>query len=280
MKRAYALNAGLLCAVLLTAALQGCTGAVEVASIAPSTPIVIDGKADDWQGHLLYYRDAKLTIGVSNDKNFLYLCVMSSDQTVYRSILMRGITVWFDTTGGKGQYFGIRYPLEMAEAEMPMNREEPPGSMDDMMKRRADDASKLAVLGAKKDSRTEILLPGKHGVDARIGYKTGVFVYEMKLPLGTEIADGLTLGFSPDNLLSIRFETPEADKRMGRMMDRSQGGLQEGGMNGDGTQDDAQGEPGRGQQRGGGHRQGGMTPVDASHKMQSIDLFMKVLKAK
>ncbi len=270
--------AGVACACLLTIAAQGCGSAVEVASIAPSAPILIDGKSDDWAGHLLYYRNDKLTLGVSNDAQFLYLCVMSSDQSVYRSILMRGLTVWFDTTAGKGKYFGMRYPLDIAPPDMETNRDELPGSMDEMMKRRAEEATKLAVVGAKKDARTEILLPGKFGLDARIGYKPGVFIYEMKVPLGIDIADGVTLSFSRAGQLSIRLETPESDKRMPSMRDKSQSSMADGGMNDGGAQ--GEGDGGRGGRRGGGGRgPEGMGSADHAHKSASLDFFMVVQKA-
>lgn len=277
MKTTFTSVAGLFCALTLMAAAQGCSGGYEASSQRPTGAIVVDGKADDWQGHLLYYRDAKLTIGICNDNDFLYLCVTSSDQTVYRSVLMRGLTVWFDTTAGKGKYFGMRFPLEPGEAEMPMNQDEQPGSLEDMMKRRADDAAKLAIVGAKKDSRTEILLPGRNGLDARIGYKTGVFVYEMKVPLGREIADGMHLAFSPERLLSVRFETPELETKNAPIRANPQGAMNDGGMNDGGMQGD--GESGRGQQRGAGHRPGGMPESNGAQRPQSIDVFMKVQKA-
>jgi hypothetical protein len=271
---------GVVGAAILLSAVSGCSSAIEVTSIAPSAPIVIDGKADDWAGHLLYYRDAKLTVGVSNDKEFLYLCVMSSDQTVYRSILMRGLTVWFDTTAGSGKYFGIRYPLEMAESEMKMNPDELPGSHDELMKRRADDATKLALLGAKKESRTEFLLPARHGLDARIGYRPGVFVYEMKVPLGIDLVDGMKLAFSGNHQLSVRFETPEMETHFPTMREQAKEGMNEGGANDGGMS--GEGDTGRGGRRGGGagRREGGVGGRDESHKMQSIDLFMKVQQAK
>lgn len=281
MIRTLRSTAGVVCSCLIMLAAQGCGSASEVTSIAPSTPFVIDGKSDDWAGHLLYYRNEKLTIGVSNDKEFVYLCVMSSEQSAYQSILMRGLTVWFDTTGGKGKYFGMRFPLEGPPPEMSANRDEHPGSMDDMMKRRADDATKLAVIGANKDSRTEMLLPGRHGIDARIGYKPGVFVYEMKVPLGIEIADGLKLAFSPNGELGIRLETPESDARMPAMRDKTQGAMNDGGMNEGGMNDGGmQGEGGRGGRRGGGRGPGGAGGMDEYRKSQSIDFLMKVQKAR
>jgi hypothetical protein len=261
--------------------LHGCSTASEVTSIAPSKPITIDGKSDDWAGHLLYYRNEKLTIGVSNDKEFVYLCVMSSDQSVYRTIMMRGLTVWFDTTGGTGKYFGMRFPLDGPPPEMQANREEPPGSMDDMMKRRADDATKLAVVGSGKASRTEMLLPGKDGLNARISYKPGVFVYEMKVPLGIEIADGLKLGFSRDSNLGIRLETSESESRMPTMRDKTKGGMSDG--NGEGGMQGEGGGMQGGMQGGGGRRGGGPGgpggEKDDARQSQSIDFLMKVHKA-
>lgn len=266
--------AGFLCACAVLPAVQGCSSGYEVAAVAPAKPIIIDGKTDDWAGHLLYYRDAKLIVGVTNDTRFLYLCVTSSDQSVYRSILMRGLTVWFDTTAGKGKYFGMRFPLEMSRSEMPAD-EEPPASFDEMLKRRAEGATKLALLGGEKENLTEILLPGKDGWDARIGYQTGVFAYEMKIPLGVDLGDGRRLTFAHGGQLSLHLETPEFERPRQPMRDRSQAGMSGGGMDEGGT-------GGEGEGGGFGGRRGGAEnlPPGGSHGMESIDFLLKVEKAK
>jgi len=276
MKTMYNLSAAAVCcAMLMLPAFGGCSSGYEVTSYPPRAPFVIDGKADDWAGHLLYYRDSKLTVGVSNDKHFLFVCAMSSDQAVCESILMRGLTVWIDSTGGKGKYFGVRFPLGMAESGPPLQKDDGPGPREDMMKRATADATKLVVLGERKDQRAEILLPGRDGFEARLGYSLGVFVYELKVPLGIEIADGMKAGF-PDKLLGLRLETPESempklpmrDVQDGSMADNDGGGMGQGGM--------GQG----GQHSGGGHRPGGRGLGDDGPRSQSIDMMMKVEKAR
>jgi hypothetical protein len=285
MNKNIVILAGILFACLVLPAVQGCGGGYEVAALAPAKPFRIDGKADDWAGHLLYYRDAKLTVGVSNDANFFYLCVTSSDQSVYRSILMRGLTVWFDTTAGKGKYFGMRFPVGMSESEMPAG-DQPPASFDEMLKRRAEGATKLEVLGAEKDNRTEILLPGKDGMEARIGYQSGVFAYEMKIPLGVDIADGRRLTFAHGDQLSLRFETPEFEGPRARTRDRSQMGMSGSGTDDGGGEGEDAGFGGRGGRSGGGRGgRGGRGGAEnqamrESHAMESIDFLLKVEKAK
>lgn len=275
MKNTHTSIAALSCAVLFLAALQGCSSGYEVTSYPPTKPITIDGKADDWAGHLLYYRDAKLTVGVSHDKNFLYLCAMSSDHSVYGSIMMRGLTVWLDSTAGKGRFFGIRFPLGMEESGPPQQQDEAPGSRDEMMKRGVEGAAKLALLGAKKDQRTEILLPGKNGIEARMGYNLGVFVYELKVPLGIDIADGRVAAFSPDGTVGIRLETPESETKRPPMRDNNNGGMADGGSGGEGGMEGG-GRGQGGQPGGGGHAPGGRS--DEKPRSQSIDLVLKVQK--
>lgn len=272
---------GLLINAALMLVAQGCSGGFEAESTPPPDHVRIDGKADEWQDRMLYYRDAKLTIGMSNDRSFLYLCVMSSDEPAIRSIMLRGFTIWFDSTGGKGRYFGIRYPLGMAESFTPETRDEPRGQRDDLMKRSAEQASKLAVIGPEKNNRTEILLPGKNGIEACIGYNPGAFIYELKLPLNVDIVDGLKLDFSGSDLLGVRFETSDSEMKPSARK-RPEGGMSDGGGD-EGGIGASEGVGGGGRRGGGGGRRGGggggRLQGEDSQQLKSIDLFMKVHKA-
>lgn len=262
-------------AFLATAALAivaaGCSTAYETQSTRLPEHLRIDGSADDWQGHLLYYRDAKLTIGIANDSRFLSLCVMSSDENVYRSLMMKGFTVWFDTTGGKKKTFGIRYPLGMAESAPPEPESDQPHGHDEWMKRMTGETSKLALVGPGENDRTEVLLPGKNGLEARIGFTPGVFVVELKIPLDADIADGRMLRIPASNVLGVRFETVDVDLRKATGKTKPEEGMSDG-SEGFGSQN------GERQERAGGHRAGG-SPRGTMQRPNAIDLFMKVQMA-
>jgi len=78
-----------------------------------ATPIVIDGKGDDWPSPYPLY-DSKALIGyaTSNDKNYLYITLETGDEYVQTKILKQGLTVWIDTDGKKEQDLGIHFPIQ------------------------------------------------------------------------------------------------------------------------------------------------------------------------
>jgi hypothetical protein len=101
----------------------GCGSTVPLISDWNRTGIIIDGKADEWQGSLYILKKANVTIGVRNDADNLYLCFISYDQGVMRQILSGGLTVWFDPAGGSDEKYGIKYPAGFPKGNPAMDLE-------------------------------------------------------------------------------------------------------------------------------------------------------------
>ena len=61
----------------VSAAALACGGRVyELAGRVPEREIVIDGKADEWKGGLFILDKEKLLVGLMNDAENLYLCLV------------------------------------------------------------------------------------------------------------------------------------------------------------------------------------------------------------
>src|SRR5512135_2473988 len=73
--------------------------------------IAIDGVNQEWQGKLTPIKDAPVSMAFYNDGDFLYLCLTTSDRPTRTAIERQGLTVWFDSEGGKKKDFGVEYPL-------------------------------------------------------------------------------------------------------------------------------------------------------------------------
>jgi len=76
----------------------------------------IDGDESDWQEALTYVEGKNVSLGVKNDGEFLYVCLVSTDRMLRRQMMMRGFTVWFDPDGGKEKTFGLRFPIGMIDS--------------------------------------------------------------------------------------------------------------------------------------------------------------------
>lgn len=102
--------------VVMTAAM-GCFAAKQAAvkkapGVWQATPIVADGKADDWPGAYAHYNeDAMLGYSITNDSVNLYLRIETGDLGTQLKILEQGLTVWIDKTGKDNQVTAINFPL-------------------------------------------------------------------------------------------------------------------------------------------------------------------------
>lgn len=58
-----------------------------------------------------YDPESKIMYVITNDHNNLYVHLRVSDEQIIRRILLGGLNIWLDTTGGQKENFGLRYPL-------------------------------------------------------------------------------------------------------------------------------------------------------------------------
>ena len=193
--------------------LSGCSSSVQIQS-SYNDKIVVDGKYEEWGTALRSVDDKNIAAGFANDKNFLYLCLVTSDRNAVRKILMNGLTVWIGSSRGK---IGIKYPFRPDPSElreMRMNR--PPERSDDqpairnILKRQED----LQVINEKE-------LPlytgnASAGRDFRgmIDVDNNVMVYEMRIPVRNNDISDRIFAVSTDKL-EIKYKTGEINREEG-----------------------------------------------------------------
>ena len=78
--------------ILFIPLINGCSSAINIQSTSNDKQIVVDGNQQDW-GSLSFIKNENIGFGFRNDKDNLYLCVVTSDRTKIRKILS-GLTVW------------------------------------------------------------------------------------------------------------------------------------------------------------------------------------------
>lgn len=201
------------CFVFVVAAvLTGCkTFNTYTAESRPvSRPIVIDGKTDDWQGDLYVVPGERLSIGFLNDRENLYVCVLTSDSSIRFQILAQGFTVWFDPNGGKEKVFGIKYPLG------PPAGQQPKMAMGEMGEPVFDDPSGTAlnefeIVKSEKEPPQKMEFSQAKGLEIKVASSTGLIVYEMKIPLVQSGENPVAVGAVPGKMVGIGFETGKFD---------------------------------------------------------------------
>jgi len=194
-------------------------GQVEIESRWRTSDIVIDGSAGDWGGLLWAIEDTGVFVGVLNDDQNVYLCVESVDRGAADEALRRGLTVWFDPKGGKGQVLGLRFPLGKAWNEFEGSRgrrpdgepgeEEPGGGLPG--RRPEIRADEIEILGPGRDEKARMPLSRLKGIEISMGMESGILVYELKVPLAKTADIPYAASAAPGGFLGVGFESSKPD---------------------------------------------------------------------
>ncbi|MEI8278868.1 MAG: hypothetical protein WCG87_03835 [Bacteroidota bacterium] len=84
-----------------------------------ATPIVVDGNNKDWPNVYPFQDDkAMISYAITNDKDNLYITMMTGDQLTAMKILQEGFLLWVDKTGSKEQETAICFPKGYNRAEV------------------------------------------------------------------------------------------------------------------------------------------------------------------
>jgi hypothetical protein len=204
--------------------------------------ITVDGKYDDWSGHLQPFGDQPVSIQALNDGDFLYLRLTASEPGARRQIMRQGLTIWFDPKGGTKKTLGIRYPVVERGGGPEDGRESggfgggrgaghrgrPDGSDEDSIV----PVDRVDVLGPGKDDARSLTRDHLAGVDVAIRSEQGTVAYELKVPLARTGDRPYALDTQPGKTIGLGIETAKPQQRsFGE--DRG-GGFGGGGMGGRG----------------------------------------------
>ncbi|MFZ0453014.1 MAG: hypothetical protein WAM24_04630 [Ignavibacteriaceae bacterium] len=235
--------------------LSGCSGEQKLLSIWTNQQIKIDGETSDWQNNLKYLKDDNVALGIKNDNNFLYICLTTNDFTKVFPMLRGGFIAWFEPENG-GKTIGIKYPIHNTSnnnqvpnsSEEIYNRQNPGEFINRMLAKQ----NELQILNEDKLLLTDMPIKNNEGIEAKLGYNSDRFVYELKVPL-SDSKYAYKLSAVPGEKLKIKFETEEPERK-------NLGKEREGGMRMSGGEEGERGEFGGERSEGGrrfGMRNGG-----------------------
>jgi uncharacterized membrane protein YgcG len=201
--------------VIFAALLDGCAGAVQVASRWDDNPIRIDGDSSDWTDSTVFVQKDDFRLGVMNDDKYLYVCLMSNLPNLGRQVMFRGMTIWFDPNGGEKKTVGIRYPIGMGGMGMPVRAEGGEGNQGDQGDRdrsRFDPETSPALsefeyLGPSENDRQRVSKLEAQGVEVQLKSTQDRFVYELKIPLVYSSQHPYSLETRPGSAIGIGVES-------------------------------------------------------------------------
>ena len=98
--------------------INGCKETFSLNSAWLNRKITIDGKDHDWvDGHLYDDEDISSKIGIYNDSNDLYVCLIIKDRGIERQIFQQGFTMWLSRSGENNKVWGLHCKLEAERPE-------------------------------------------------------------------------------------------------------------------------------------------------------------------
>jgi len=190
--------------------------------------ITVDGKNADWLGTMLFFEEDNVSVGLLNDENFFYICMIAEDQFMRTQIMRQGFTLWFDPDGGKKKTFGIKYPLRMQASGMSMRRDEQSMERSSQAPRRP--MIELEILGPGKDELKKMPIAEAKGIDIIVEFSSGMFVYELKVPLIQSEQYPYAIGAEAGSSVGIGLEMSKMEKS--DMREQMSGGRRGGGPSG------------------------------------------------
>jgi hypothetical protein len=221
--------------LLFTFLFVGCSNnRLELNSDWRDREITVDGKNTDWLGAMLFFEEDNVSVGLLNDENFFYICMIAEDEFIRAQLMRQGFTLWFDPDGGKEKTFGIKYPVGMQASDLPSGIRIDEQRMERPRQALRRAMNELEILGPGKDEVKKMLIEEAKGIDIHVEFSSGMLVYELKVPLIQSEQHPYAIGAEAGSSVGIGLETAKMerpDMRSGMSGGRAGGGPT-GGMRG------------------------------------------------
>jgi hypothetical protein len=233
--RTGAVLAAFVTAIVLPSATAQAADRAKILSEWPSSQTVVDGVNTEWSRVTTISKDVRLSIGVRNDDQHLFIALITSDSATSLRLLNEGLIVWIDSSGGTKKRFGIKYPIgrepgppsgsgrrdassgrnsddrraNEQQGPPPDQASGQPPDTEEIWKQALSDNRMLRgeILGPGKDAVREVVFAAQRSIKAKLGRADGMVVYEMSIAIGADRPNGLTL--VPGAIIGIGVETPE-----------------------------------------------------------------------
>ncbi|MFC1608215.1 hypothetical protein ACFL47_09610 [Candidatus Latescibacterota bacterium] len=206
--------------------INGC-GLRSIESTWRDRKVTIDGidNGPEWENARYFFEEEKITLGILNDENNIYLRISSRDRELQRKLIAFGMTIWFDEKGGKKKNLGIHFPLGIRDRGMDKSRKS--NNEDQFRIILGESLSEIEIIDKAKDNAEILLLSDVNGlgIETLIGYDKNNLVYELKIPLLRTEAQPYGIGNDTGQAIGIGMLIGEIDpEQLRKNMQRGIGG--------------------------------------------------------
>jgi len=292
LKYLYVILFSLSVAVLLSS----CSSMTAVSSRWQNDKASFDKNDSMWKGNMLYFPDEKVSIGIKNDRENLYLCFKTADPATLRKAMSLGLTIWLNNTDDKTKAVGIRYP-EAFRARNTKRMIDIDGSDKQEFENKNPDKNKdvqdfkmpaemMLMIGEDQDKKKMSIeeARNKYKINISLRNDDDVMYYQLSIPMAIP---ELNYSFipKPGRNVGIGIETGEFKKPDSENFSPNGGNI---GMPGGGSGGMGGGYPGgmggmgggrRGGMGGGGRGNHGSSGM-SRESMESLKLWLSVEMAK
>lgn len=194
--------------------LIGCSSSLELTSGWTSQELKIDGSGAGLRESTTNIPGPDVLVGIRNSKDYIYVCMVTSNRMTQMQMLALGCTVWIDGEGKKDKSFGVRFPV----AGLLQGHRFPARENQDELNRLIDVAQRqLEIIGPGADAIRRIPLQEAKGIEARLGYANETLTCELKVPLQKSDVHPYAVNSDPAKTISIGLETgPYSAAMMGQ----------------------------------------------------------------
>jgi hypothetical protein len=271
--------------------LSGCNMS-EIQSTFRDREVIINGKDEgsEWEGAKYFFEARKVTLGLLNDEEYLYIRLSSRDRAVQRYFMAQGFTLWFDPLSKRAKSFGIQFPVGIWRIMSSMGSEMQPGQNADSEKLQKildDSLKEFEIIGPnKKEFRTMLVSrAGEVGISIKMDVTKGNMVYELKMPLMRTDTNPLGIFEETTETIAIGMITGnmESEQMKNRITRNDDDGMVGRGGSMRGVEDGLGSDDGMDMRRGGlpGGARGGRIGMPSSGRApESLDMWLKVHLAK
>lgn len=197
----------------LTYFISGCND-IKVNSQWCDREISIDGMSFDWENVLMNFEDKKVNLGILNDDDYLYICLVPLDETIIHQAMMMGFTVWLTSESDKDLKLGIRYPVGTKNNRMLPNDIPSERNREELRRNIEESLNEIMIISSNKLDTIAIPVGNTSAVEIRVGTKNERMVYELKIPLTESSDHPYSIGALPGQQIEIEFLTDEFKKPM------------------------------------------------------------------
>ncbi|HVO72719.1 MAG TPA: hypothetical protein VMT35_01740 [Ignavibacteriaceae bacterium] len=220
-RREFTLIAFLL---LIASVISGCSSSIQMQSALNENNIDVDGSRRDWGSSLNYVKDDNIAFGFKNDKDNLYIGLVTADRSKMMKILTMGMTLWLKTDKSK---IGIIFPMKPEPGEfreMRMNGEQDSSNASSRIKNLISERRDIQVIN--EDDLPLYTEDAEKGPEfkGKLGYEDDQLVCELKIPMRNNKLAERIFDESTDEV-KINFVTGKFERnfRGGNMMGRNPG---------------------------------------------------------